>query len=268
DFGVDTAGTQANFNTGQRSGGIKTGRRIFRDPDEKILGGVCAGLSSYFGINDPIWLRIIFLLLFFVAGTGFLFYMILWILIPKAVTSADRLSMKGEPININNIAKEVEDSFNHFGQRINDIGREFSGKKKNSLNANEPYAFSGITNFVGELVEALQYIIPKIIKGFIILIGLICMFAIATAGIALLTSGLFEPDVRTGNVQQALAVCHIVDSGVSDTCSSADSIRSEDFLSGKDAFGFAQRSWLCMDAVFFAWDIFECQFCPVIQEPC
>ncbi|HMV25182.1 MAG TPA: PspC domain-containing protein, partial [Saprospiraceae bacterium] len=154
DFGVDTAGTQANFNTGQRIGGIKTGRRIFRDPDEKILGGVCAGLSSYFGINDPIWLRIIFLLLFFVAGTGFLFYMILWILIPKAVTSADRLSMKGEPININNIAKEVEDSFNHFGQRINDIGREFSGKKKNNLNANEPYAFSGITNFVGELVEA------------------------------------------------------------------------------------------------------------------
>lgn len=194
DFGVDTAGTQANFNTGQRSGGIKTGRRIFRDPDEKILGGVCAGLSSYFGINDPIWLRIIFLLLFFVAGTGFLFYMILWILIPKAVTSADRLSMKGEPININNIAKEVEDSFNHFGQRINDIGREFSGKKKNSLNANEPYAFSGITNFVGELIEALQYIIPKIIKGFIILIGLICMFAIATAGIALLTSGFLLHD--------------------------------------------------------------------------
>ena len=61
----------------------KRRRRIFRDPDEKILGGVCSGISSYFNI-DPIILRGIFAISFFVFGSGFLLYLILWIIIPKA----------------------------------------------------------------------------------------------------------------------------------------------------------------------------------------
>ena len=72
-----------------------TGKRLFRDPDEKVIGGVCSGLSSYFGIDEPVWLRILFVFTFF-AGVGIMLYVVLWIAIPEAKSSGDKLSMKGE----------------------------------------------------------------------------------------------------------------------------------------------------------------------------
>ncbi len=80
-------------------------RKIYRDPDDKVLGGVCSGFGHYLGI-DPIILRIVLILLFFFAGTGFLLYLILWIVIPKAETTAEKLRMHGEKINVENIKKK------------------------------------------------------------------------------------------------------------------------------------------------------------------
>ena len=79
-------------------------KRIFRDEDDKIIGGVCSGIGHYFGI-DRIWIRIIFLFAFFVWGVGFIPYIILWIVIPKAKTTAEKLEMKGEAVNVDNIKK-------------------------------------------------------------------------------------------------------------------------------------------------------------------
>lgn len=102
----------------------KTGKRLFRDPDNKIFGGVCAGISAYFGISDPIWLRILFIILFLSGGSGILVYLILWLIMPVAQTAKERLSMRGEPINVDNIARTVE-------KEIDDLSERFtSGKKK------------------------------------------------------------------------------------------------------------------------------------------
>lgn len=193
DFGANPESEKSKSSTTQGNP-FKSGKRIFRDPEDKILGGVCSGLSSYFGINDPIWLRIIFLLLFFAAGTGFLFYLIMWIIIPKAQSTADRLAMKGAPININSIAKEVEESINNLGHKINEFGHELGGQKKNKFTSNDSRPFSGITNILNELVDAIKYIVPKVFKAFFIIIGIICMIAIAAAGIGLITSGVVLHD--------------------------------------------------------------------------
>jgi phage shock protein PspC (stress-responsive transcriptional regulator) len=99
-------------------------RRLFRDPDNKVFGGVASGLSAYFGIKDPIILRIIILLLFFGFGTGLFIYVILWIAIPEAKTSSDFLAMRGEDINIDNIARTVEDGFNDLKDKFEEFGKD------------------------------------------------------------------------------------------------------------------------------------------------
>ncbi len=88
----------------------QTVKRLFRSPDKK-LGGVCSGIAEYLMV-DAVWLRLGFLIAFFVFGTGFLAYIILWIAIPEAKTSAEKLQMKGEPVDVNNIEKEVRNSIN------------------------------------------------------------------------------------------------------------------------------------------------------------
>ena len=107
----------------------KTGKRLFRNPDEKIIGGVCSGLATYFGIDEPVWVRLFFFLLLF---TGFspLIYVVLWIAIPEARTSGDKLAMKGEKIDVQNIAKKVEEEINNLADTITEMTKDFKSKKK------------------------------------------------------------------------------------------------------------------------------------------
>ncbi len=85
-------------------------KRIFRNPEDRILGGVCGGLGAYFGIS-PNLIRLAFLLSVIFFGAGTLLYLVLWILIPLAKTSTDLLEMRGEPITIKNIEKAIRKEF-------------------------------------------------------------------------------------------------------------------------------------------------------------
>ncbi len=105
----------------------KSSRRLFRDPDDKVLGGVASGLAAYFGTR-PILIRILFLLMFFGFGTGLLLYLLLWAFIPIAITRSDFLSMQGEDINIKNISKMVEDGFKEIKGTIEDLGKDIKEK--------------------------------------------------------------------------------------------------------------------------------------------
>jgi phage shock protein PspC (stress-responsive transcriptional regulator) len=103
-------------------------RRVFRDPDDKILGGVCSGIANYFDF-DPLWLRAAFAVSFFVFGSGLLLYIILCIIIPKAKTTAEKLEMRGEKVDINNIGKAVNEEFEEFKKRMKDFGSEMNSKE-------------------------------------------------------------------------------------------------------------------------------------------
>lgn len=113
---------------------IKTGKRLFRHPEDEMIGGVCAGIASYFGIQDPLWVRIGFIVLACTVGFGIPLYIILWAIVPKAETASDRLAMRGEPINVSNIGKLIESEVNHFSERFStlgeDISEEWRSKKK------------------------------------------------------------------------------------------------------------------------------------------
>jgi phage shock protein PspC (stress-responsive transcriptional regulator) len=92
-----------------RSGGY---RRMYRNPDQRIIGGVCSGLAAYFAI-DPVIMRILFIVLAFFGGLGVIIYLILYIVLPEARTTAQKIEMKGKPVNIQNIKDTVKREFDN-----------------------------------------------------------------------------------------------------------------------------------------------------------
>jgi len=106
--------------------GEKTKKRLYRDGENRVLGGVCSGMSAYFNI-DPVFLRILFVLLVFVGvGISAIVYLILWIVVPKARTTAQRLEMRGEDATISNIQKTVQDEVNEVKKSFSKINRSES----------------------------------------------------------------------------------------------------------------------------------------------
>jgi len=96
-------------------------KRLFRDPDNKVIAGVASGLASYMGINEPLYVRLGFIFFFLFFGIGFIPYILLWALVPNASTASDRLSMSGEKININTIARNIEDGFEDINSIKNQL---------------------------------------------------------------------------------------------------------------------------------------------------
>ncbi|MES2267640.1 MAG: PspC domain-containing protein [Bacteroidota bacterium] len=86
-------------------------RRLFRDPDDHLVAGVCSGIANYFDFN-PVWVRLLFALAVAFAGTGVILYIILWIVVPKAVTRADRMAMKGQKLDLQGFKTNFEEELN------------------------------------------------------------------------------------------------------------------------------------------------------------
>lgn len=157
-------------------------KRLFRNPDDRILGGVVSGLGAYFGC-DPTPLRILLLVTGFILLSfgGFfplmLAYIILWIIIPQARTATEKLQMRGEPINVENIGKTVTDGF------------ERESEKERSA---EPR--SGLARFFDGLVQVAGFIIKFVLVLLAIccipalVVGLIVAFALLMAATGILAS--------------------------------------------------------------------------------
>lgn len=110
---------------------FQTGKKLYRDIDNKVISGVCSGLSQYFGIQDPIWLRIATFILFFMsAGTVAIVYLILSVVVPKAKTTADKKAMRGEPIDINVVADSVEEEIESLSEQLQDWAGSFREKRR------------------------------------------------------------------------------------------------------------------------------------------
>lgn len=108
----------SNYTTGEQ---IK--KRLYRDPDRKAIGGVCSGIAAYFDM-DVVWIRLLMFLLIFFGGVSLWVYFILWIVIPEAKTTAEKLAMHGEKIDINNISKAVKDEAEQLKRRAEKYGSD------------------------------------------------------------------------------------------------------------------------------------------------
>ena len=115
--------TEESHRTNYSSDGSK--KRLYRDSDNGIIGGVCSGIAYYFGI-DPVWIRLFFGLSFIFFGSGVIFYILLWIIIPEARSTSEKLNMKGEHVNIGSIGKTIEKEIGSLGEKISNSGNNFS----------------------------------------------------------------------------------------------------------------------------------------------
>lgn len=104
-------------------------KKLYRDQEKGMIGGVAAGLSHYFGI-DAVWIRIVLILLIFAGfGTGILAYIILWIVTPEAVSTSEKLEMTGEPVNISNIEKKVREEFESVSAKLKNVDYDKYGNQ-------------------------------------------------------------------------------------------------------------------------------------------
>jgi phage shock protein PspC (stress-responsive transcriptional regulator) len=197
-----------------------TRKRLFRDPDDKKIAGVCSGIGNYFGINP--WIpRVLFLLPFltfvfhwshwgFMEFPNFLrlgfspgaliIYIILWLVIPEATSTAEKLEMKGEKVDLNSIKNSVVEEMKGVQQRAEKLGHEaraFAEEKGKTMGAE----MGSVARRSG---RSLGDIIVFIVKGFAyFIIGcfgfafVVALFAFAVASIGvfplkdfLLTDGL------------------------------------------------------------------------------
>jgi phage shock protein PspC (stress-responsive transcriptional regulator) len=175
----NTGSTSGGTGKGSRSSSIKTGKRLFRDEEDAVVAGVCSGLAAYFGMTDPVWMRLIFVLLGF-ASFGFWApaYVLMWILVPPAKTAVDRLAMRGEPANMDNIAREVEEGFDRLGKKVNEMGTQ---AKKNSSNAQQVMS-SGVTA-IGQIFGFMLRFIAKFAALIAFIIGISLVVALGAGWI-------------------------------------------------------------------------------------
>lgn len=190
-------------------------KRLFRDPDNKLIGGVCGGLSSYFGVN--VWIpRILFLVPFLSIVTSWnhwgmfdfpnfinlsfspgatLLYIILWLVLPEASTTSDKLEMKGEKVDLNSIKNTIQKDMEGFGERAKAFGAEV-GERAAEFGTNlgaKGRQFSteagGVAKKAGTTLGDIIVLIFKIFAYFILACVLIAIVA-ALFGVGIAFTGL------------------------------------------------------------------------------
>ncbi|MES2240041.1 MAG: PspC domain-containing protein [Bacteroidota bacterium] len=148
----------------QQSSSYKS-KKLYRDSEKGMIGGVASGLGHYFNI-DTVWIRVILLLFVFAGfGTGVIAYIILWIVTPEAKSTSEKIEMTGEPVNISNIEKKVRQEFENVSEKIKNADYDKYG---NQIKQGANKAGNSLGNFIINVFKALA----KLLGVLLIITGL------------------------------------------------------------------------------------------------
>ncbi|OUR92335.1 hypothetical protein A9Q87_07585 [Flavobacteriales bacterium 34_180_T64] len=165
-------------------------KKLFRDTDNSYIGGVASGLAHYLGI-ESIWVRLLWLLLALGSGGTFiLIYVLFWILVPEAVTTSEKLTMTGDPVNISNIEKKIKDGFDSVSQTVSDTVKNVDlPKHGNKIKSSSKTFFDTI----GDVIMFFLKVFAKFIGVLLIIIGASTLIALFISMFSLGTSSFFSP---------------------------------------------------------------------------
>ena len=215
-------------------GGVR--KRLFRDIDNKIIGGVASGLSKYFGIQ--VWIiRILFLIPFirfvvnfrhmhlwqfwdatdfpnlfditFSPGAVFV-YIVLWLVLPEAKTSADKLEMVGEKVDLNSIKNTIQNDMEGFSKRAQSWGSDLYNRNKGNTASNNETApiekRKGFIYYIGRIITLFIKVVVYFILAIVGISLLAALFGIGVAATALLPlkNFLLEEGTQTWSVFGAI----------------------------------------------------------------
>lgn len=162
----------------------RTEKRLYRDPDDKYIAGVSGGLGAFFNI-DPIWMRIGFVVTTFIYGFGPILYIILWIVVPKARTTAEKLEMRGRKVNLSNIEKTIKDELNDLKKNF----KEFSEETKQHFKKKENFkqARNKTASVAADILRALSKVV-----GVVLILVTFAMIVALISGLYMVPFGIHE----------------------------------------------------------------------------
>ncbi len=183
-----------------------TRKKLYRDTDDKIIAGVCSGIGNYFGINA--WIpRALFLLPFFsfvfqwghwgdfpnIFRLGFspgalIIYIILWLVLPEATTTTEKLEMKGEKVDMNSIKNSVMEEMKGMQQRAEKFGAEaktFAQEKGKVVGAEMAPLVRRSGRSLGDIIVLLFKIFAYFVIGVIAFTVVAALFGFGIAAIGL-----------------------------------------------------------------------------------
>jgi len=174
----------------------QSSKRLYRDPDSTVLGGVCSGVGHYLNI-DAVWIRLIFLAMVW-SGVSILFYFILWAIIPKAETTAQKLEMKGKAATFSNIEDYVRKGYENVKDDFKNVDLKGAGEKAKQ-------GASGFFAFLGELISKLFSALSKLLSFIANILGKLLGVIILITTVALIIALTFSfiigsfIDINIGN---------------------------------------------------------------------
>jgi len=155
---------QSYANTGNRKN-----KKLYRDKENGMLGGVATGLGHYFGV-DAVWIKILFLIFVFAGfGTGILAYFVLWVVTPEAVTTSEKLEMTGEPVTISNIEKKVREEIESLSDKFKNADYDKMGNQVKS-------GAERVSSSIGDFIMTGFKIFAKLLGVILILGGITILF--------------------------------------------------------------------------------------------
>ena len=170
-------------------------RKLYRDREKGMLGGVAAGLGHYFGI-DVVWIRILLVLFVWLGGSGIIAYIVLWIVMPEAVTTAEKLEMTGEPVTISNIERKVREEFENVSDKFKNANYDKMGNQVKT--GAEQFA-----SRVGSVFMSIFKVFAKLIGIFLIMSSIpvlvMLLIGVFTLGSSVFIEFPWEDFIQAGN---------------------------------------------------------------------
>ncbi|HQX95984.1 MAG: PspC domain-containing protein [Chitinophagaceae bacterium] len=200
-----------------------SGKRLYRNPDDKMLGGVAGGLAAYFDksartirlifaaplvlsillniINNVSWHNDFDLALNIgfgsISGTFILIYVVLWMVLPEANTTYEKMEMRGEKVDVNRIRQNVQEGMGNFKEKVKGWGEEvkesaqnFSNKAKEFSRTKGKEFASDVNDTVRRSGGGLGHIIGVLFKVFFLFIAGTIAFGLFVGLIAFLFGGI------------------------------------------------------------------------------
>ncbi len=213
------------------------GKRLYRNPEDKVIGGVAGGLAAYF--NRKTWeMRLIFVApvilsalfgpfiipnIFFgsLSGTFLLAYIILWIVLPEASSPYQKMEMRGEQVDINSIKQNVQDGYGNVKQRVKEWSKEVAqtaeelGEKAKTFSQTRGREFgTDFSNTVNRSTNGIGHAFAVLFKAFFFIIFGSIAFGLFVAIMSLLFGGLawwpMSNFIWTSSTQQWLTWATII----------------------------------------------------------
>jgi len=187
----DEENTNQSFNDHSRRH-----KKLYRDKEKGMIGGVATGLGHYFGI-EAVWIKILFLVFVFAGfGTGILAYFVLWIVTPEAITTSEKLEMTGEPVTISNIEKKVREEIESLSDKFKNADYDKMGNQVKS-------GAERISSSFGDFVMTVFKVFAKFLGVILIMAGistlLVLLIGVFTLGTNLFVEFPWQNFIEAGN---------------------------------------------------------------------